>query len=363
MLAGAATAPSSESARWELVALEPGHQLAREHGRLQPPGGVRQHGVTGGVPEGVDDLPEPADVHEHDRGVHLGRGGRGQRGPPGGLQPGPVEQPGQRVVGGLVLGGGVPPGVDQRGVQLGRDRTEHRLLAVAERHLGREAQPQDAERRGVRTDRPLDGRGRLHRGRLGTRTVEVDPVLVPAHQPAVDQLDLGPVGAEQPGGLRRGAGQHDPLVQVRQRPGGVQQALPGLPLLAPPQPPQVRLPQRQQQRGQHHEHPHVDPGDQQHDGRRREVAHVVEHGRQRRLPVDRGDGPVLGQGDGDDGRRVRDETEDERRHDDRAEVRDPVAVDRAVQDREQDDRAGGGDGVHGDVEHRLDGVALLHQRG
>ena len=176
-------------------------------------------------------------------------------------------------MGRLVPGGRVLAGVDQRGVQLGGDRAEHRLLAVVERHRVGEAEPQHAERRGVRADRALQHRAGHPRRRLrrpGRRS----------RRPARRRAPAGRRPARSRRRRRRTAG------SPRRPPGPARPARPGRPspgsppagparTPAPPgpaHPAQVGLPQRQQQHRQHEQHPGVEAHQQHRDQRGRHVA-------------------------------------------------------------------------------------------
>ena len=81
----------------ELVPAQPREHVVPAQLPGQPLGDGAQQGVPDGVPEGVVDLLEPVQV-EHDHGERRAAGGRvvGRRAQFLG-QPGPVEQPGQRI--------------------------------------------------------------------------------------------------------------------------------------------------------------------------------------------------------------------------------------------------------------------------
>lgn len=220
----------------ELVAAEPGHQVARAGRGTQPVGHLHQYAVAGAVPEGVVDLLEVVEVDQHQGRDALGVAG-GQL--LGALvqQVTPVGEPGQRVVGGgvrVLLGDpgqlGVRLRVADRGAERGGEGTQGVLLPLGELDRPGEAEPEHTEvdQAVVPLKRQRDDRA-VHRAGLGSRTVVRDPAGAAADcAVALAQLDLDLVGGEEFGGLGDGGGQHLVEVDHVERVGGPGKPLPGL---------------------------------------------------------------------------------------------------------------------------------------
>ena len=124
----------------ELVAAEPGDGVSVADRAAQPVGDLGEHLVAGGVPEAVVDGLELVEVDEQQPDRAGGAGLAGQRLPDALHQPGPVRQPGQRVVAGQPgqLGFGALAGGDVV------DDGERSLVAavVGEDRAGRQVRPQ-----------------------------------------------------------------------------------------------------------------------------------------------------------------------------------------------------------------------------
>jgi len=87
----------------ELVAAEPGDDVARPDHRLQPPSGLRQHPVAGLMAEDVVHVLEAVEVHIEDGEGPACALGAEHRTHQQLVEEFAVGQPGERVVGGLVL--------------------------------------------------------------------------------------------------------------------------------------------------------------------------------------------------------------------------------------------------------------------
>ena len=173
----------------ELVAAEPGHGVARAHRLAEPAANLHQELVAGGVAPAVVEPLEAIDVeeeHGEPTGPHLPvRHHLGQ--PP--QEGGPVRQPGEGVVEGLVGEGALhcPPGAD---VLHGPDEPLRRARPIP----GDPNPPVDPASRAIRVDDPmLDGH------RLTGR-----PGFLPGggHADAVGRVDAGQQGLGRVDGLR-----------------------------------------------------------------------------------------------------------------------------------------------------------------
>ena len=181
----------------ELVAAEPAHGVARSQLVLQPVGHVHQQAVAGRVPEGVVDDLEVVEVAEQDADAPPAAPAAGQGEVEAVEQQGAVGQPGERVVGRLVL----EPALERLALgdvaEHSRRELEPAVAVAVGEHLRQHGDHLAVVAHGVELARPGAGGGH-GRHDLGAEAVEAGGRERGAQRQVVEVVVAHP--EEAPGG-------------------------------------------------------------------------------------------------------------------------------------------------------------------